>query len=207
MAGFVYIVQAEDTYRFKVGQTVNLPQRMRNLQLGSPVPLHLVGWFRVDNPQREEAEWHHRLGINRRHGEWFDLSLENLTKILGVCDYFGRTVPPEGPHIFDGDRPYYVSWGEGFIFPVTVDDRDGEDPALVYFTPRMNHNGLVEHAWPPGWVADPCTLPEAVYEWQISADPRGALLHHGIDSDNTEADHFHVLCYQAMRDARAVRGI
>ena len=207
MKGFVYVVQAGDTYRFKVGRTGNLPQRMRTLQLGSPTPLHLVGWFRADNSYREEAEWHRRLGINRRHGEWFDLPLKDLVTILGVCESYGREEPPTKALELDFEKEYHVFW-EGSIYPIQIDDLDDEDPSCIYVgTQTVPGSTDIKRTWPPMQIEQHRNFPEIFPREYISDDPRGALLYHDLMGTSQEAIQFHRTCYQAMCDARAIRGI
>lgn len=183
MAGFIYIVQAGDTYRFKVGRSVNLPQRMRTLQLGSPTPIHLVGWFEGDNPQRDEAAWHRLLGINRRHGEWFDLSYENLLRIAAQCQALGRIDPPPPP-LFEDGHTYYLQRNYR-LAEVQVVDRDREDPSMVEIIP------------------DAQDVPPLLHESLLRDDPRGALLAQ-VRAREPDSEAFHRRCGRVTQDARAV---
>ena len=116
--GFVYLVQSGEDYRFKIGRTVNLPRRMRSLQLGSPTPLHLVGWQRTPDPVVHEKQWHKNMGISRRHGEWFDLSLKQLRLFREYANAFYRMERQPWP--VDMEKPLFLSVGDGHLIEVEV---------------------------------------------------------------------------------------
>jgi hypothetical protein len=68
--GYVYFVEAEGVGRIKIGWTENLPERLKTLQLYSPVPLRLLGacWVTSDM----EKSLHKTFADRRVVGEWFE---------------------------------------------------------------------------------------------------------------------------------------
>ena len=71
-----YFVLGVGTGLIKVGTTKCLPDRLKNLQCGSPVKLRLIGLASVD-----EGEIRHLFHADRRHGEWYKDS-RRLRKII-----------------------------------------------------------------------------------------------------------------------------
>ncbi len=91
-AGFVYLVQAGDLYRFKIGCATDLENRLSTLRTSSPVPLSLLGAKKVMDMYAEEESWHKRFSKTRAKGEWFDLDAEQFLEIVrafkiqyGIC--------------------------------------------------------------------------------------------------------------------------
>jgi hypothetical protein len=82
----VYFIRCPATESVKIGWSTALYQRFRNLQLGSPVPLELLGF--VPGNQAIEMHMHRRADALRMHGEWFKytpkmaLSIKKLGQLL-----------------------------------------------------------------------------------------------------------------------------
>jgi hypothetical protein len=81
----VYAIGPGDGAMVKIGTTVDLPTRLRELQRGSPVPLTVL-WKTAGNI-RLERQLHSLFASRRAYGEWFDFSntaavveLENAIK-------------------------------------------------------------------------------------------------------------------------------
>jgi len=174
--GFVYLVQAGEDFRFKIGRTKNLARRMRDLQLGSPNPLHLVGWFRTPNCYADEVKWHQLMGTTRRHGEWFDLSLDQLRLFQERADIFQRLSDHRLPCVMDNTSPTYLSPDRGHVIGVTVEDIDRDDPSIWYAEAVSVEGGRALLHQPHTAVT---TYPETYFEVraeELSKDPRGAIL-------------------------------
>lgn len=67
----VYIVATHDLKFIKVGMTVNIKQRLSNIQSGCPFPLFLWLSIKTPTPKKLEAAIHRLLRDFRSHGEWF----------------------------------------------------------------------------------------------------------------------------------------
>ncbi len=72
-SGYVYLVWAVGTPRYKVGKSKNPPKRLESLNQQSCYPLKLIEscWF--DDCDRQEKRVHRLLDRWRVHGEWFEL--------------------------------------------------------------------------------------------------------------------------------------
>lgn len=65
----VYFIQGVDGGPIKIGVSIDVIARLRDLQTGSPVRLRLIGVRNGD--QATEADLHIRLSQHRLYGEWF----------------------------------------------------------------------------------------------------------------------------------------
>jgi hypothetical protein len=70
LSGNVYFIATEQPFAIKIGYTAGHPaKRLRALQTGSPVPLHLLGWY--PGSQQDERELHQQMAPFHISGEWF----------------------------------------------------------------------------------------------------------------------------------------
>ena len=67
----IYFVQARSGSKLiKIGYSFNADRRIRDLQVGSPEPLLVLGV--IPGTRKDERDWHERFHYLRQHGEWFD---------------------------------------------------------------------------------------------------------------------------------------
>jgi hypothetical protein len=87
----VYFVQGAGLT--KVGYAESPEGRLRKLQTGSPVSLHLVRI--LDGTDRDEVRLHEKFAPHHSHGEWFRLTDEQV-----FADYFGlkEIAPHQATH-------------------------------------------------------------------------------------------------------------
>lgn len=104
----LYVIHAAGSTRFKIGISRDPKHRLRNLQVGSPVPLAIISTTKVASVE-DERHAHRVLAQWRGQGEWFDLGtasdrflqeirgashdLHALLAVLGVAQ-FVAAVPP-----------------------------------------------------------------------------------------------------------------
>jgi hypothetical protein len=78
-SGHVYLVKSGK--RYKIGQTANRWQRMNQLDKqtseGLDEVIHTIA--AIDDAPGIERYWHERFKEKRQHGEWFDLSTEDIS--------------------------------------------------------------------------------------------------------------------------------
>lgn len=72
-AAYVYAIRAQGHQAVKIGFATNPHKRLRDLQIGCPLPLTLLWTFLTDNAPELEAALHRRFRAQRTQGEWFDL--------------------------------------------------------------------------------------------------------------------------------------
>lgn len=101
---YIYFVQAGDEGQIKIGASQDPGRRLRELQTGSPVRLHLLA--ATQGEEGAEKKLHHRFQEFRRDGEWFDPDPEILFYISGLgsnalevttCPVCGMMYLPNSP--------------------------------------------------------------------------------------------------------------
>ncbi|MDJ0579368.1 GIY-YIG nuclease family protein [Crocosphaera sp.] len=73
-SGWIYLIQAEGTEKYKIGRSQNPHQRLQYLQTSSPILLKLVFTQWTINCFALEKALHEIYKEKRLHGEWFHLS-------------------------------------------------------------------------------------------------------------------------------------
>jgi hypothetical protein len=132
--GYVYLIQAGDMYRFKIGCASDTSRRLSELQTSSPVPLCLLGSKKALDMYEEEKRWHELFHATRKIGEWFDLTHDQLSKIIidlraDIGIHFSKR-KNDGLKI--GQRGY-ISWDSKKVMMVDVIKfaESGQDGVLV----------------------------------------------------------------------------
>ncbi|MDX2110117.1 MAG: GIY-YIG nuclease family protein [Verrucomicrobiota bacterium] len=74
--GFVYLMRSGRHH--KIGRTVSVGSRERQLAIKIPVPPTTIHTIETDDPAGVEAYWHRRFASKRGEGEWFDLSSDDV---------------------------------------------------------------------------------------------------------------------------------
>lgn len=82
---YVYLVGAPNGL-VKIGIAKDLETRMRALQLGSPVPVTLLLAKIIKNGKDLETDLHSQFAAYRAHGEWFELSDEQILQAMRIID-------------------------------------------------------------------------------------------------------------------------
>lgn len=72
ISGYVYLLHAVGTNRYKIGRSISLKTRLQQLQKQSPFPLEIIAAFKTSNPAWDEAYWQDAYKKHRVHGEWFE---------------------------------------------------------------------------------------------------------------------------------------
>lgn len=80
--GYVYVMECRGY--FKIGHSTDPRRRLRKLRTGSPIPIRLVHTLETALYREIEQQLHARFHKQRRSGEWFVLSPEDIEYIKGV---------------------------------------------------------------------------------------------------------------------------
>jgi hypothetical protein len=86
----IYIIEAPGMGRYKVGFTGDIRRRFASLQVGSPIPLAVIATF--PGNVADEREIHRKYAAFSAHGEWFDLTQEQVAEIITE---YGNQTPQE----------------------------------------------------------------------------------------------------------------
>lgn len=71
--GYIYLIHAEGTTRYKIGRSVNPIARCSNIQKQAPYPLKIILSFWAFDAISAEKRLHECFAEYRVFGEWFDL--------------------------------------------------------------------------------------------------------------------------------------
>lgn len=82
-AGVIYFIKPDDG-PCKIGFTTNLERRFTTIQAQSPLPLTIIHTFA--GTLADEAGLHERFKDRRLHGEWFDLTDEDIEALKREFD-------------------------------------------------------------------------------------------------------------------------
>lgn len=85
--GWVYVIHAEGTKRYKIGRSQNPVSRHSILQRQSPFPLKLVSCYYTLDAITDEAQLHKKLVDLRVYGEWFEINSTDENRILRCSVY------------------------------------------------------------------------------------------------------------------------
>lgn len=78
--GMVYVVRDDANSRIKIGTALNPLARLRDLQTGSSVPLHLIAMFA--GGRKSERSFQETWAMRRLQGEWFDDADREISRII-----------------------------------------------------------------------------------------------------------------------------
>ena len=87
-SGFVYILHAEGTDRFKIGYSINPVARCYSISQQSPFPISLIHCYPSCDAATDEQRLHETFKHRRVYGEWF--SFESIEHAKGLIDEFFR---------------------------------------------------------------------------------------------------------------------
>jgi hypothetical protein len=85
--GWVYLIHAVGTNRYKIGKTFDIERRLTELSYQSPYPLERVLEFETLYPSTDEKILHKKFASNRVCGEWFEFEQVNLEHFFPLATY------------------------------------------------------------------------------------------------------------------------
>lgn len=79
-SGFVYFLKADNNL-VKIGKTKRLDERIHHFSVKLPYQTQLIHSISTSNMDQLERHFHKVFVQKRKHGEWFELSEEDITSI------------------------------------------------------------------------------------------------------------------------------
>jgi len=76
--GYVYLVKHGSRREYKIRKTFNPLRREGEIALQLPEKLEPIHYIKTDDPPGVESYWHARFAEQRKEGEWFALSMEDV---------------------------------------------------------------------------------------------------------------------------------
>lgn len=76
--GYIYVVHAVNTDRYKIGKSVNPRNRLVSLSKQAPYKLKLLSSFAVQDMSKAEKQLHHHFVDKQVNSEWFQLSNDDI---------------------------------------------------------------------------------------------------------------------------------
>ena len=83
--GFVYLVGADNGLH-KIGKSVNVTNRVTEFGIKLPVKTWLVHSFQSNQYDKVELQLHEMFADKRSHGEWFNLTPEDIEYFCSIQD-------------------------------------------------------------------------------------------------------------------------
>lgn len=82
---YIYLIQNQESSKYKIGVSKNPQKRIQQLQTGSGEKLKLIHTFETNNARKVESALHNKYLHFKTIGEWFDLSLSEEVVFLQEC--------------------------------------------------------------------------------------------------------------------------
>lgn len=105
--GYIYLVHAQSTNRYKIGRSVNPIARLEQLKGQSPYPLQIVECFWTPDAIADEKYLHESLASIRVHGEWFEFSVLTEDELEQLNTVFPEELQEKYDASLEGIGFYY----------------------------------------------------------------------------------------------------
>ena len=81
---YVYLMLSEETGLHKIGYSKNPEKRLKQLETGAG-KLTLIEKFKTEYHSKIESTLHRNYSSMKRFGEWFELSMKDVSKFKEKC--------------------------------------------------------------------------------------------------------------------------
>lgn len=153
--GYIYLLQAVSTDKFKIGRATDVTRRIRELQTGSPIKIRYVYHAYVHNANLCEMELHNKFSSQREIGEWFALTSEDVKS----CIFLMRLIQEAEPIDSTPEESEEAAEDELFVsMPLAVVrgkenftalrlDRDQATDLIKKLRVELNQTQTIEKLW------------------------------------------------------------
>lgn len=85
--GLVYLILNVESERYKIGITSNkTSKRLNNLKTGNDCELMIIKTYETKHYKKLETMLHNHFFDKRYCGEWFELTLNDISNFTKTCD-------------------------------------------------------------------------------------------------------------------------
>lgn len=88
--GYVYLLRIPETGVYKIGVSIDVEKRIKQLQTGNTEEITLVNKFYSNYPYKIESNLHRRYGVQAIKGEWFYLEQKDVDTFIQNCTTYER---------------------------------------------------------------------------------------------------------------------
>lgn len=88
---YVYLIESTDN-TYKIGNTKNPPNRLKQVQTGNGNKLSIKHLFMSNFPTKLETALHNKFNIERKEGEWFSLTHKQVENFLNDCEKIEQNI-------------------------------------------------------------------------------------------------------------------
>ena len=81
---YVYLLKTDDN-RYKIGVSVNVERRIKQLQTGCSDRIMVVDTFLSKFPFKLESALHRKYESSKINGEWYLLTNESVSEFQNIC--------------------------------------------------------------------------------------------------------------------------
>ena len=84
---YIYLIEHVDNHEtlYKIGISKNSKQRLKNLRTGNPGDMQILYEYKTNSARRIETVLHNQFSYCHVRGEFFRLSLDDVSKFLESC--------------------------------------------------------------------------------------------------------------------------
>jgi predicted GIY-YIG superfamily endonuclease len=83
---FIYLIESEEDKTYKIGNSKNPPNRLKQIQTGNGNTLSIKHLFLSKYPTKLETALHNKFNLEKKRGEWFMLTEEQVNNFIVDCE-------------------------------------------------------------------------------------------------------------------------
>jgi len=88
---YVYLINKEYTDEYKIGVSNDPEKRLKAIQTGNSEKVIIFKKFKSQYPTKVEGRLHRFFNSERRKGEWFVLTDEQIKSFLSLCEEYEKS--------------------------------------------------------------------------------------------------------------------
>lgn len=89
-SGYIYLIGNSSKKIYKIGKSRQPKERYKAIATKLPFPVEIIHVIGGDDIEKAEKLLHNQFSPKRAHGEWFELSEEDVSHILNLVSFDGK---------------------------------------------------------------------------------------------------------------------